>query len=428
MEYLNGYLAILPEDQRKVIIDRLVLSSGEASELSKALIAKLSSLPNEPLTTFREQNGRTNSADYNAIVGEVFGDLNILFNESETLNNVISTHHYSNISTLTELKQEIKKLEERIQSISAVAQSEDTLIIKQEKFSNLSNLESRNDNENLFTDRDGTIINSDASIDPHANNSTLSASLSNNNGITIKLVTQTSRGIAPETSHRIEKAIDNSIETFWGEVALTDQQLNVTIDGVSGGAIAKFEVEFEKATLINEVALTPFGFYPLEVCSVKYLMDTSSYSTPTTVNVGKMDPISKKTTYRFPGIVAKKLIFVVKQKNYVINNYLISKEAKDKADVWASIAEAEEMATIGINRRITVARGPNGEFPEVRTPINKENRTVAQQVLDKLSGWDIYLQKWAQYELAYDKYVKDLEVYNATYNTSYKPEEKKVRT
>lgn len=430
MEYLNGYLAVLPPDQRKIIIDKIILGSTDLPpEFSKALEAKLMGLSHTPMTQLRLQSNMLDSKAHNKMVGEMFGDLNILFSDSEIITGAILSHHYSNISTLNELKQELKKLEERIKGINIVAENEDVYMVKQEKFTDLSGIETRvqpinQDQQSLFVDRDGTLIPTDCSVDTQAGNATLyplntiSRLRDNQNKVaaTVKVLEKTSTGIAPQTPYSINNIIDDSLETFWSEIALVDQALNVKINDVTSGAIIKFEVSFPTVTPVSEITITPFGHFPIEISKIEFLRDDSSYDIPT--KIMEATNATKKLTFLFPSVMAKKLVFTVKQENYVINNYVIPKEMQENSNFWSLITNKEAEVT----------------YQAVKA--GTDNSSISEADLDAITGWSAkcadYLTKYTQYKAdsenyyktwvsAYTQYKLDLENYNTRYGTSYQP-------
>lgn len=173
-----------------------------------------------------------------------------------------------------------------------------------------------------------------------------------------------------------------------------------------GGAFVKFSVTLDERKPVNEIVLHPFTSFPLDIVSITYETDIENYSErkeliPQTVSYSEdgikfVEPeerISGVNTiiFKFEEVSARRLTFILKQKNYTINNYLIREEVSQKNSLWDKIKEREATVTLDETDGL---------------------ETLTQKELDKKSGWDNYLKERNVYQKKHKEWKDAMSIYN----------------
>lgn len=240
--YLNGYLQVLPESQRRKIEDIIKnnqdlysISSVTESEF-KAIIDRLAE-DHQPLTNPIPQIDKLDAELFNSFFTNAYVDLNMGFLEHLMIESATANYERIFDGIISDLDKEIKSLRQRVESLRLVSEGEDGLIVQKRSFESTTEMEDRNKFSSLFVDRDGTPINSAVFERKHdqyyiALAKTAETDALRNNGVvtaTIKVEdrrgTPVSLGKEPER-YRIENALEADPNKYWAEVVLTDEPIN----------------------------------------------------------------------------------------------------------------------------------------------------------------------------------------------------------
>lgn len=242
--YLTGYLDVIPEVERQKVSDvlkqnqELMIASDWSEEEFKFAIDQLVG-NHKKLTVVEEQKDILDSTKYNRFFSNMYMDLSLLFAESDLIESGLNSYNRLYDGILSDLQREINLLKQEIASIRLFNESENGAIIKAFNFQTDQTMESPvSGNAHLFLDRDASSV-------PHVafergidasyvmlNRTTESDRLRNKEGIpTATIRIEDRRGVpidSPKSSiYGIDKALDNSDETYWGEVILVDDPLKV---------------------------------------------------------------------------------------------------------------------------------------------------------------------------------------------------------
>jgi hypothetical protein len=174
--------------------------------------------------------------------------------------------------------------------------------------------------------------------------------------------------------------------------------IDVQTDKVNGGgALVKLSVTLDNAQPVSELNLAPFTKYPLELVSFMYEEDIETFHPKKEIIIPKENIDSKKfsqTTqsirFQFPVVIAKRFTIILRQQNYEKDTYLVAEEAITKDSLWAAVSKREAEITLDTTDGL---------------------ETITSQELDKLSGWDIYLEQLAKYQNDLKKWEGEVEIY-----------------
>lgn len=419
-DYLQGYLDVIPQSEKTKIRDSLKINQGLVTQTVSEnefaeLVSKIVEDHNQ-FTEIVEQPERLSSSAYNQFFGNVQTDLDLMFTETNLIERALNSYERLYGGFIADLNTEINALRERVGNLKLVSKGENGLIVKSFDFATSAEMETdRNQFAHLFTDRDGTAIQ-DVVVIRNDDTSYLSLAtvvnkdhIRDTSGNTIaKLEVVDVRGKAvAQNSYPIANAVDDSRESYWGEVVLSDEPINMALDTFTGGgAMVKFTVTLPRPEVVSQITLSPFTKYPLEIVSVRYEEDIETFHVPKEL-ITKSTKSTQTMTLQFPSIIARRFTFVLRQENNVKNTYLVSDGEITRADLWDKISKRETEVSLG-------------------TPTNTD-ATVAQAELDVYSGWDIYQTELAKYEkqialwtqqiVEYRKWVVLADTYKTQYET-----------
>lgn len=244
-DYLQGYLQVLPDYQRKRIEDilkehsNLYNISSVSEEQFGELISRLTD-EHKPLTQALLQEDKLDPDRFNQFFTNMHVDLNLLF--LETLLSESATTNYERIfdGIIGDLNREVRALSERVESLRLVSEGEDGLLVRKQNFENATDMEDRSAFASLFVDRDGTPAPSAVFEQKHdqyfvaLGKTKETDALRNEQGLpsaTIRVVER--RGVPIVTSeterYQLENATDSSPETYWAEVVLADEPITTAM-------------------------------------------------------------------------------------------------------------------------------------------------------------------------------------------------------
>lgn len=404
-DYIEDFMSTLPKYQRKEMhkilgeeeeLDLIKSKEEYESELEK-LISKINEESPEPLMKTREQKNKTNSEDFNETFSEVNIDLNSLFHQSTGLDNIISKHHQLNKSGLMMIKDNIKQIENEVERYMMLLGNNEGFVDSfYETFLTSSNVEK---DSKYYTDpASGGIIENDrrAEIDQTGESLKLATTesidaITNDNGskmAKVNILRQPGSGFIGEANktYDIEKAIDTDLESFWGEVILSDKEMRIDFSdfNITEGAFCEFEVVFNSLSVISEITMAPFTEFPIDVLGIRsYDGLEDSAEITEIITPDNSIPIDEPETIQFEAIESRRLVFVVNQKHYRENNYLIKKSERNNIEMWQKISNKEKEVTLSGNWE-----------DEERENINP---TVSQDFLNTISGWDLYERKLKEF-------------------------------
>jgi hypothetical protein len=256
------------------------------------------------------------------------------------------------------LNTELSKLRSKISSLKAKMLSDKTTQVIIDDFSTLSNIESRNDQtKHLFTDRDGSIINDDVTVNTTQKVCSLPINVVTNAlrdkygylTATVSYVTrsnETSNVIYP-----IDKVIDGSIESYWSESIEVDEKISYKIDDVTGGALVKFSITLASPKVINEIKITPFSAKPLDIVSITVQNDVQPSSEIIDLDLGSAKIMSSSTTnvIRFKPLTCRKIEIMIRQENYTKTTYSVRESQISSRAAWNTVTK-EEVSKVTDNK------------------------------------------------------------------------------
>lgn len=243
-DYLTGYLEVIPESQRRKIQD-IIQENQELFNISSLsekefgqLIAQLTE-QHRQLTVFAPQMDKLDPNLYNSFYSNLHVDLNLMFAEAQLIES--ATVNYDRIfdGIIADLEKEVQTLRNRVNSLKLTSEGEDGLIVKQYSFDDKSQMETdRNKYSHLFKDRDGSDIPDIVMEGNKGENFIVLGKtdevdcLHNEVGTTTATIAITDRRGAPimlanNSKYVLDNAIDSSTDSYWGEVILVDEPINV---------------------------------------------------------------------------------------------------------------------------------------------------------------------------------------------------------
>jgi len=385
--YLESYYNLIPKIQQDRLLEILKKQSDEAGETPddetlktqlERLIAELDKPLGNPLIHYRkaEKYSKISSKDYNNTMEEAYVDLGALFKQNNTINRTIKKHKLLNDAVLRDVRAALRKVENDVTVYKVV--KENKTGITDAKFNTFykDDNQSQADIYKGWTDTDTNAIKLPAGMD----HSALSI-----NGLAMATIELQHygggiRGTIESEDHRKEKAIDESKQTFWAEVILTDEPIRQHYDGSTHfGTVCEVIITLFRAELVNHIKFTPFTNYPSTILKVEYRdSNTAGWSN---LNVDETSSTSSME-FNFSEVFMKQVKIVVNQKNPSINTYKIPKRVINNAQMWQQI----------VDREFSIST-------ETTAPIQ-----ATQDMIDYITGWQAYTDAVEGYK---DR-VKDL--------------------
>lgn len=250
-DYLNGYLQVLPDYQRRKI-EEIVKDNKDlynfnsiTEEQFKQIIDRLE-IDHEQLTEFIPQLDKLDEELFNSFFSNVHVDLNLMFLESQLLENANANYGRIFDGMVSDLQKEANALGKRVGSLRLVSEGEDGLIVKEYSFSDKSQMETDIDNnKHLFLDRDQvdgeepetTMAIIERNHDNHyltlEKTKEVDCIRDQNGNPTAKIKVIDKRGAPIKKNHDAwptSKAIDGDPDSYWAEVVLTEEPLHLGIE------------------------------------------------------------------------------------------------------------------------------------------------------------------------------------------------------
>ncbi|MEK1828985.1 hypothetical protein AAAC51_07500 [Priestia megaterium] len=236
MEYLQNYLSVLPDYDRKQV-EQLVKENMDLFDVQvitkeefESLLQQLANRKDK-VTTLKPTEEKVDADHFNTMHSNVHLDLRRLYHSHLIVEKVMANYDRILKGSLDDINREVNALASRVEELNLKAKGEDGLIVKTYGFDeNEKNLHMETDREkyaHLFTDRDNrTISNGSLNRNYHQHYLSLpiheiSNALHDQNGkTTAKIKVESSAGITNlinDAIHPPEHAIDDSLQTYWAE-------------------------------------------------------------------------------------------------------------------------------------------------------------------------------------------------------------------
>lgn len=238
----------------------------------------------------------------------------------------------------------------------------------------------------------------------------------------IKIGTQVGSGFIAlkNPEHGVEKAIDESMETFWSESILTDAPFQVgyvepdTGLTLKNGAICELVISFDYMTQITQISLTPFTEYPMRMEAILYYDE----------ELGVWEPLieaqqeatndyffSSTLSYEFPEIVTRKLKIILNQIHYTKEDLIVSTKDERNKVLWMKTTAETDVPDRYINKALYQNRAE--EYPQWMSFLSR----IKKQHMDL----ETFIEKFnedSNYTLS--KYKYDYGLYNiSVYRNEY---------
>jgi hypothetical protein len=356
--FLDNYLQIIPASQKKKLLEIIDGTETSVQGYNSTAIKSLLSNTIAKVTKLEKQPEYMSSDVYNKMIQSIYQDLYLLFTYANTTDVSILNNRILDMSDFDILNTELSKLRSKISSLKAKMLSDKTTQVIIDDFSTLSNIESRNDQtKHLFTDRDGSIINDDVTVNTTQKVCSLPINVVTNAlrdkygylTATVSYVTrsnETSNVIYP-----IDKVIDGSIESYWSESIEVDEKISYKIDDVTGGALVKFSITLASPKVINEIKITPFSAKPLDIVSITVQNDVQPSSEIIDLDLGSAKIMSSSTTnvIRFKPLTCRKIEIMIRQENYTKTTYSVRESQISSRAAWNTVTK-EEVSKVTDNK------------------------------------------------------------------------------
>lgn len=408
-KFLDDFLITMPTTQRKKLMEMLeikqkeglIRSSHELQAELERLLLEIDSRESGPTFKARMQKGQIDSKSYNANMSEIAFDLATLFEASSTIDRLMADNKQLSRSLLASIKKNIHSLQSKVERHKLLMKNVDGFIDGvHEQFIAPEYTES--DEKVLQTfrkDRYDKYLTTSYSAENIGDALQLAGvetidQLKTNYGRRLARINVLNRtGHASENpEHDINKAIDGSLDTYWAESILVDQPIVQNIDDLwrndygsfpKDGAICELEISLNGITTVSDIHFDPFCSYPLEIIAI-YGYETEDmggkFYELISPNHSNQHQRSKKSvnrmTFQFPSVDVSKLRLLIRQENYVKENYIVNKDELKNMELWRKLSSNPEL--------IEDYKNPN----ETMAEFDKKN---------EITGWTVYLQKLKQW-------------------------------
>lgn len=379
--YLESYYNLIPKTQQDrllSVIKERYDSAGQSPDDSsiqkqlEILVTQLKKPLGDPLVQLRKASkfGKISSNDYNNTMDEVYIDLGALYKQNNTINQTIKIHKLLNETVLKDVRSALSKVENDIMVHKVIKENKTGIT---DAIYNTFYKE-----DNVSTDKVYA-----AYTDVDTNSIKLPVGLSQSSltidGLALAEIDIVHygggiKGTIEDESHRKEKAIDGSSETFWGEVILTDEPIRQVYDGSTYfGAICEVVISLFRSDLVNHVKINPFSNYPLTVVKILY----AETSTGSWVDLGVASQSSTSVMeFNFSEVLTKQIKIVLNQRNPSVNTYKIPRRVINNAQLWQQIVDREYSIST-----------------ESESPIQ-----ATQDMIDYITGWKAYVDATSDFK------------------------------
>lgn len=304
-----------------------------------------------PILSARPQERLTNADAINEEMQEAMIDIYTIFQQLDHVGQQVDQHQKLNDSVLADIKLKVKKSDENLVAYNQLLVDLAAHAVVYETFLDYNSVEKE---ASLFTERDGSEVapSYHAKMDVYQNALKLPETFKENTLVNfsglkiadIHITKQLGGGFirTKNPEQDVSQAIDSAAETFWNESILTDAPLEVNLGleyyGIDFGAVCELEIRFDTMTSLNEITLTPFCEYPVEVVAILgYETDMEDEEGFEIVRPGGRLGSKESTdviSYQFQNATAKRLRIMLNQKHYVKRDMIVDVEEKSLTDAW----------------------------------------------------------------------------------------------
>lgn len=365
------------DELKKLVFNDLVKQKEKlgliSSEREKDLeLVRLNSLIDSNIALKpNTQQGRTDVAKINDDIERLQIDLLLRFKQVDQVFASLDRHKELHNAIISNLKTNVSTLTDEVMILKDTAMHLSDDIIRIESFRNADSI---SQDQNLYTDDYGNPVDYSYRVeyDNIAETIKIPKLISINkliaqNGQRMAIINinkQTGSGLVniKNPNNDISKAIDTDRTTYWEETILADEPINVELDAIKYhkhkfGALCEFEIVFNSMTEFNEINLTPYGAYPIDILAIKkYNTDQpdreedeiikkyGDLSSIEIVSYQKPKNLSSKVakdsvSYQFPTVVAKRIRIIIAQRHYVKNSFIYDKNQYEKNNLWFSASK-----------------------------------------------------------------------------------------
>ncbi len=408
-KFLDDFLITMPTTQRKKLMELLDLkrkeglirSSHELQAELERLITEIDKREGGPTFRARQQKGKTDSKSYNDNMEEIVFDLATLFEASATIDRLMSDNKQLSRSLLSSIKKNIYNLQSKLERYKLLLKNTDGFIDGiHEHFKAPEHTESdeqvllsfRKDRFDKYLDASYSAENIGEALQL-AGMETVDQLKTNYGRRLARIEVKNRIGHASENpGHEIERAIDGSLDTYWAESILVDQPITQNINDLwkndyentpRDGAICELEISLNGVTTVSDIHFDPFCAYPLEVVSI-YGYETEDMGgkmyeliSPNHHNPHQRSQKSvNQMTFQFPSVDVSKIRILIRQENYVKENYIVNKDEVQNMELWRKLSSSPDL------------------IPDYKNP----NETMAEfDKKNEITGWTVYLEKLKQW-------------------------------
>lgn len=399
-DFLPTYLSAIPEGQRQAMLQIVeqMKSSGliatreqfdiELGKLIKALQGNGYDLNLDLKTPSLDEAKPVSSEMLNDNFQQILVALTGLFNQANRVDSTLARHRAVQKSTWDKIKAATNKLLEDVSIQQFLKFNEDSW--NEVKYSDLFNR--RNTNTTIKA----------AEIDERTRMLRLRIGESRRihqfagtmkTKITVEPIGGGQTGVISR-SFEPENALDNSTDTFWAHLVLSDDSLVSQVYGSEiMGAAAWVVVEFPNAEPVATLELLPFGTHPVLISNLEYWDGDDWQPMPGwTPQSASLD----WQTFGFEQVQTDKIRFVISQANYTKNTYMVPRRLYDNSKLWEQVVDQELM--LGVNEEEltgsqAAAVAANPRFRALYSAMKQFGDRLEESGLDLSSDRDQELQR-----------------------------------
>ena len=342
----------------KLILDNLYNTSQISEQQQTALYNNYTSNSDLNLVV-KEQGDSTDSKAINKMVFDSVIDIATIFDSLNTADDMLTRHQKLNEAIINSIKLDSNKLDDKIIEYEQRIKNNNRFI-RYEAFRDISGIDQD------ITKYDESMAYFDKYLEAiklhYISSTNLLVSKTGARLGDIKITRQHGSSLSTiknaETS--VEKAIDTDMSTYWHECITIDSPIEIQYDDVKRGAVCELLITFNLISEINEITLTPFGSFPLDIVKISVSNNDTGDFTPVVFssnnNEYQRSKSSKDTmSYQFADTKVKRIKLLLNQVHYVYNNFVGKVEnmkangifiTDNKAELANSILEPVERAIV----------------------------------------------------------------------------------
>lgn len=251
---------------------------------------------NTLISSLNEHEVNIKSQSINKTMNELYIDLLTSFGVVNSMSELISKYDSISTSYINSIKTKINQIKDKLESCRYSTSFKHMSKFIIERFRNSNNFDK---SRNIQKDRAGQWILEKcyANFDEKENVLTLPFLKRDNmlrydNKVSTACLNysfQLGEGFIQSCNNEtsLENVIDGNPNSFWSDTILSDAPLNVSFEnsrpqaiyvrdnyfyGIDSGAVCDLELNFESINKINEINLTPFTKYPIDIVAIRYKM------------------------------------------------------------------------------------------------------------------------------------------------------------